>query len=99
MTIQVVNENGLGIQATLIAFNSAGQQIEQTIVGATGIEYDRPGEATQWLFTAAGYHDAAYHDLSNYENYTVEMIPKLRWVAPALLGLSAFGLLKVLKLL
>lgn len=93
MTVTVYNEKGQSIQATLISLDDAGHQLQLDNVPAGGFEYDRPGEATHWVFSAPGYQDAYRNDLLNYDGFSEQLVPKYKWVVPALLGLSAYWLL------
>lgn len=93
MNVAVYNERMQPIQALLTSYDSDRHQLQQDTVPAGGFEYDRPGEATHWIFSAPGYQDAARNDLLNYDSFSEQLIPKYRWVAPVVLGLSAYWLL------
>ncbi len=93
MTVAVYNEKMQGLNAVLISYDAAGNELQRDTIPAGGIEYDRPGEAAHWIFTAPGYQDAARNDLLNYDSFSEQLIPKYRWVAPLILGLSAYWLL------
>lgn len=84
------NEHQSSIPATLIAYNSDGLEVQRDTIPAGGLDYDRPGFATQWLFTAPGYKDATVHDVLNYESYNMELSPKYGWLGPVLLGAAGF---------
>lgn len=98
MNVAVYNEKMEGIPALLISYDSTGHELQRDTIPAGGSEYDRPGEATHWVFSAPGYQDAARNDLLNYDSFSEQLIPKYRWVVPTILGLAAYWLLsKTLK--
>ncbi|HSC39854.1 MAG TPA: hypothetical protein VLD19_18355, partial [Chitinophagaceae bacterium] len=74
----------------LISYDSTGQELQRDQVPIGGFEYDRPGTAAHWLFTAPGYQDAQRNDVLNYDVFEETLISKYRWVKPALLGVAAY---------
>jgi hypothetical protein len=93
MTIIVYNENRQSIRAALYSYDAAGVEIGQDTINPGGAEIEILPDATQWRFVAPGYQDAGVNDLPDYDNYAMELIPKYRWVAPLVVGLSLYWLL------
>lgn len=90
MRITVGNQEGQSIAALLISYDADGVELQRDYVPVGGFEYERPGTAAHWVFSAPGYQDAARNDILNYDVYQQILLSKYRWVKPALVGVAAY---------
>lgn len=93
MTIIVTDEYGRPMKAHLFFYDAAGGLLGEEVIPIGGVEITPVADAVSFKFVADGYKDAVIDDLYDYGNTTMEMIPRFKWVVPAVIGAAAVFLI------
>lgn len=87
------DNNRNSIAARLYYFDNQGVQIGEAGIPAGGVDLDPVPGAVAFVIAAPGFQDAHLNDLYSWESLTWELIPRYRWVVPAVVGAAALYIL------
>jgi len=93
MTVIVINEYGSSMKAHLFFYDAAGALLGEEVIPVGGVEITPVEGAVSFKFVADGYKDAVIDDLYDYGNTSMEMIPRFKWVVPAVIGAAVVFLI------
>jgi len=77
----------------LFFYDSSGTNIGYEVIPVGGTEVIPVTDAVQFKFVADGYKDAVINDLYDYASTNMEMIPRFKWVVPAVIGAAVVFLI------